>query len=198
VSARPSWARVLLSFSNFLCQNIAMLYTGKGDDGKTNLFHCDQRLSKSSLVAEALGSLDEINSFLGWCKVKAPSLVAKQLATTQDNLFSVQAEVAGAEKFVTASDVTELESWIAEIDKGLPEIKSFIISGGTELAAMFDFARTIARRTERRVVAVKEAGDIDLKPETLSYLNRLSSLLYALARQANKEAGVEEEKPKYN
>ena len=175
-----------------------MLYTGKGDDGKTNLFHCDQRLSKSSLVAEALGSLDEINSFLGWCKVKAPSLVAKQLATTQDNLFSVQAEVAGAEKFVTASDVTELESWIAEIDKGLPEIKSFIISGGTELAAMFDFARTIARRTERRVVAVKEAGDIDLKPETLSYLNRLSSLLYALARQANKEAGVEEEKPKYN
>ncbi len=175
-----------------------MLYTGKGDDGKTNLFHCDQRLSKSSQAAEALGSLDEINSFLGWCKLKSSGEVALQIASVQDNLFSIQAQVAGAEKFVTSSDVAELESWIAKIEKGLPEIRTFIISGGSELSAMFDFARTLARRTERRVVAVFEAKEVDLKPETLAYLNRLSSFLYALARQANKEAGIEEEKPKYN
>jgi cob(I)alamin adenosyltransferase len=174
-----------------------MLYTGKGDDGKTGLYHCDQRLSKSSQVAEALGSLDEINSLLGWCKLKSPEEIALQLTTVQDNLFSIQAEVAGAEKFVTSSDVTDLESWIAKIEKGLPEIKTFIIAGGSELSAMFDFARTIARRTERRVVAVSEAKEVALKPETLSYLNRLSSFLYALAREANKEAGVEEERPAY-
>lgn len=175
-----------------------MLYTGKGDNGKTSLYHCDQRLSKSSLVAEALGSLDEINSFLGWCKVKAMGQVLSQLSKTQDNLFSIQAEVAGAEKFVTRGDVEELESWIADIEKNLPEIKSFIVSGGSELSAMFDFARTIARRTERKVVAVAESKDVELKEETLAYLNRLSSFLYALARQANNEAGVEEKKPQYN
>lgn len=175
-----------------------MLYTGKGDKGKTTLYHCDQSLSKSSLVAEALGSLDEVNSFLGWCKVKAFGKVSSQLTRTQDNLFSVQAEVAGAQKFVTESDVSELEAWIAEIEKGLPEIKTFIVSGGSELSAMFDFARTIARRTERKVIAVSEAQEIALKSETLAYLNRLSSFLYALARQANKEAGVGEEGPKYN
>ncbi len=174
-----------------------MLYTGKGDNGKTSLYHCDQSLSKSSLVAEALGSLDEINSFLGWCKVKASGQVPAQLALTQNNLFSVQAEVAGADKFVTIEDVFELEAWIGEIEKSLPPIKTFIVSGGSELSAMFDFARTIARRTERKVVAVSEAKEVALKPETLAYLNRLSSFLYALARQANKEVGIEEEKPSY-
>ena len=175
-----------------------MLYTGKGDNGKTSLYHCDQRLSKSSLVAEALGSLDEINSFLGWCKVKASGKVLSQISSTQDNLFSVQAEVAGADKFVTSNDIKELETWIAEIEKSLPEIKSFIVSGGSELSAMFDFARTIARRTERKVVAVSEEKELIIKPETLAYLNRLSSFLYALARQANNEAGIEEKKPQYN
>lgn len=175
-----------------------MLYTGKGDDGKTSLYHRDQRLSKSSQVAEALGSLDEINSLLGWCKLKSSKEITCQLTTIQDNLFSIQAEVAGAEKFVTSSDVNELESWIAKIEKSLPPIKTFIIAGGSELSAMFDFARTIARRTERRVVAVFEAKEVTLRPETLSYLNRLSSFLYALAREANRDAGVEEDKPKYN
>jgi len=174
-----------------------MLYTGKGDDGKTNLFHCDQRLSKSSLVAEALGSLDELNSFLGWCKVKAPDFAPK-LEKVQNKLFVIQAEMAGAEKFVTESDVSELEAWIGEIEKTLPPIKSFIVSGGSELSAMLDYARTLARKVERRVVAIKESREVDLKPETLAYLNRLSSFLYALARQANKEEGIEESGPKYN
>ncbi|HRZ30340.1 MAG TPA: cob(I)yrinic acid a,c-diamide adenosyltransferase [Candidatus Paceibacterota bacterium] len=173
-----------------------MLYTGQGDDGKTSLFHCDQRLSKSSQVAEALGALDELNSLLGWCKVKAPDL-APRLEQVQNKLFVIQAEVAGADKFVAKSDVSELENWIGEIEKKLPPVKSFIIAGGSELSAMLDFARTIARRTERRVVAVKGFGDIDLKPETLAYLNRLSSLLYALARQANQNMGIKEDGPSY-
>ena len=83
------------------------------------------------------------------------------------------------------------------IDKELPPIKSFIIPGGTELSAMLDVARTVARGAERQVVAVAESGDIKLQSTTLAYLNRLSSLLYALARLVNHRAGIVDRKPTY-
>ena len=83
------------------------------------------------------------------------------------------------------------------IEKELPPIKTFFISGGTELAAMFDIARTISRRAERRVVGVVEEEDRKVGEFTKAYLNRLSSLLYALARKANFRAGVTEEGPDY-
>ncbi|MFA5022704.1 MAG: cob(I)yrinic acid a,c-diamide adenosyltransferase [Candidatus Paceibacterota bacterium] len=188
-----------------------MLYTGKGDKGQTKLYHCDQRLSKSSQIAEALGTLDEINSLLGWCKTKAERGEALSLpkasprgATffsileeTQNNLFSVQAELAGAPKKLSPTVVKKAEAIIKVIDKELPPIKSFIIPGGTELSAMLDVARTVARRAERQAVAVVEAGDIKLSLSTLAFLNRLSSLLYALARLVNHRAGIKEKKPSY-
>ncbi|MFA6253818.1 MAG: cob(I)yrinic acid a,c-diamide adenosyltransferase [Candidatus Paceibacterota bacterium] len=182
-----------------------MLYTGKGDKGQTKLYHCDQKLSKSSLIAEALGALDEINSLLGWCKTKIESsyiVVAKQnlptiLEETQNSLFSVQAELAGAPKKLSKTAITKIEALIKVIDKELPPIKSFIIPGGTELSAMLDVARTVARGAERQVVAVAEIGDIKLQSTTLAYLNRLSSLLYALARLVNHRAGIVERKPEY-
>jgi cob(I)alamin adenosyltransferase len=176
-----------------------MLYTGKGDKGQTGLYHCDQRLSKSSRVAEALGSLDEINSFLGWCKVKvvAESEVGQILAEAQNHLFSIQAELAGAPKKISRTAVTRAEAILKEIDKELPAIKNFIVPGGTEMSAMLDVARTIARRAERQAVAVAEAGEVRLSAPALAYLNRLSSLLYALARLANHRAGIKEEKPRY-
>ncbi len=169
-------------------------------------FGCDQRISKSSAVAEALGSLDEINSFLGLCKVKAgeknfllPGGVnaKEQICNIQKNLFIVQAEVAGSKMSVTEEKVKELESITDSIEKELPPIKSFFISGGTELASLFDIARTIARRAERRVVVANEEGKNTVGPHTLAYLNRLSSALYALARFANHSAGIPEESPDY-
>ena len=174
-----------------------MLYTGKGDKGQTKLYHCDQRLSKSSLIAEALGSLDEINSFLGWCKVKAEERgeIGKILKETQNHLFSIQAELAGAPKKLPQIAVTKIEKVVKKIEKELPPIKSFIVPGGTELSTMLDVARTIARRAERQVVSVSK--DVKLSPATLAFLNRLSSLLYALARLANHRAGIEEKKPSY-
>ncbi len=182
-----------------------MLYTGKGDKGQTKLYHCDQKLSKSSQVAEALGTLDEINSLLGWCKTKAETnqiIVAKKklptiLEETQNSLFSVQAELAGAPKKLSRGAVTKIETLIKVIDKELPPIKSFIVPGGTELSAMLDVARTVARGAERQAVAVVESGDIKLQSTTLAYLNRLSSLLYALARLVNHRAGIVERKPTY-
>ncbi|MEK7642383.1 MAG: ATP:cob(I)alamin adenosyltransferase [Patescibacteria group bacterium] len=212
------------------------LFTGKGDNGTTKIFGCDQRISKSSSIAEALGSLDEINSFLGLCKVQAEylgfGLEGKPLShivhDIQKNLFIVQAELAGAEKSINEEKVKELENIINKIETKLPPIKSFFISGGPTnlergelagagLGAIFDIARTIARRAEREVTFAMEAQTMSLFKEgtenggettkeniqrgasvaTRSYLNRLSSVLYALARYANHLAGISEEAPDY-
>lgn len=185
--------------------NFHMLYTRAGDKGTTKTFACNQRISKSSAVAEALGSLDEVNSFLGLCKVnlKAKNYKLKTLHFSQivhqiqQNLFIVQAELAGAPKVIEKSKVKEVEALVDTAEKKLPPIKTFFISGGSELAAIFDVSRTMARRAERRVVKVSEEGKIKISADTLAYLNRLSSLLYALARLSNHLAGVKEEPPAY-
>jgi len=182
-----------------------MLYTRKGDSGTTKTFGCDQRISKSSITAEALGTLDECNSFLGVCKTneraKDPLLegysFADMVEWIQQNLFIVQAHVAGADKTIVAEKITHMESAIDAIEKELPPIKTFFVSGGTTLAAQFDVARTLARRAERRVVGVSEERVTKVAPEILVFLNRLSSLLYALARLANHRSGITEQSPKY-
>ena len=181
------------------------LFTGKGDGGTTKTFGCNQRISKSSATAEALGALDEINSFLGLCKIKTEELIITNsklrikdvVHGIQENLFIIQAQVAGADKQIEESKVKRAEEIINGIEKELPPIKSFFISGGTELAALFDIARTQARRAERRVVQVSEEGSAKLGEHTLPYLNRLSSLLYALARYSNHLAGITEKPPSY-
>lgn len=184
-----------------------MLYTRKGDNGTTKTFGCDQRISKSSAVAEALGSLDEMNSFLGLARAKTAGmsfsigtgemLYPEIILEVQKNLFIVQAEVAGSKMTISQDKITRVEYIVDEIEKVLPPIKSFFISGATELGGMFDFARTLSRRAERRVVGVKEEGPRPISADTLSYLNRLSSLLYALARIASYIEGQEEIKPDY-
>jgi cob(I)alamin adenosyltransferase len=192
-----------------------MLYTRKGDTGTTKTFGCDQRISKSSSIAEALGSLDEINSFLGLIKVKASNItfdlptmkivVSETVNRIQQDLFIIQAELAGAPKTITKEKVKWLEEIIDDIEKNLLPIKTFFISGGVELATLSDIARTIARRAERRVVGVVDdpstsSGQekIIVSKETLAYLNRLSSVLYAFARNFNHLANIKEEAPKYN
>lgn len=193
-----------------------MLYTRKGDKGITTIFVCDQRVSKSSSIAEALGALDETNSFLGLRKVhrKAVSLKLSAISFSeivhqvQQNIFIIQAELAGAGKSIEESKIKEIEKTVDAIEKELPPIKTFFISGGSpyatmeqlpgkELSALFDIARTIARRAERRVVEVSEEGKVKIGTNSLSYLNRLSSLLYAMARLTNYKAGVKEEPPAY-
>ena len=101
----------------------------------------------------------------------------------------------------------EMEVIIDSIEKELPPIKTFFVSGGTELAALFDIARTISRRAERKVISVSDfySGEnikekenkIEIKDSTKAYLNRLSSILYALARLANHRANIKEESPDY-
>ena len=143
-----------------------MLYTRKGDGGTTCFFGCDQRFSKSSERAEALGAVDEINSLLGFCKVRAKgsNLKVNQpvvsleniLGQVQQDLFVVQAQLAGADKKISKEKIGYLEKIINGIEKEIPPIRNFIMSGGSELSALFDYSRAVARRIERRVLVLDE------------------------------------------
>ncbi|MFZ2500953.1 MAG: cob(I)yrinic acid a,c-diamide adenosyltransferase [Minisyncoccia bacterium] len=177
-----------------------MLYTGKGDTGTTTAFNCDQqRISKSSELPEALGALDELNAFLGLVKVRSEgnTRIANIIRDAQEILFIVQAEIAGADKQVASGVVSDIEAIVDGIEKEIPPITGFSLSGGTELSALLDVARTLARRAERRLVAVADVQVRPLSIETMAYMNRLSSLLFALARLANHQAGIKEVSPHY-
>lgn len=183
------------------------LFTGKGDDGTTKTLGAKDRISKGSPIAEALGTLDEVNSFLGLCKVHSEKEGFKTAAgisfagilhSLQETLFVVQTELAGNDMTVGEDKVKEVTDWVNGIETELPPIKTFFISGGTELAALLDVARTLARRAERRVVGVKDSGAREMGPQSLAFLNRLSSILYALARLANHKSGLKEPSPTYN
>lgn len=182
------------------------LYTGKGDGGTTKTLNSKERFSKSSAVTEALGTVDELNSFLGLCKSKSGYTVVtigdekrefvRILEQVQKDLFIVQAELAGADKEIEKKKIIWMEEIVDGIEKQLPPITSFLVPGKSELGAYFDVARTIARRAERRVIAANDEG-IDVGKHTLAYMNRLSSLLYAQARFANYLAGGNEPIPDY-
>jgi cob(I)alamin adenosyltransferase len=182
-----------------------MLFTGKGDKGDTGTFGCKQRMSKSSAIAEALGTLDELNSYVGVCRNFPEAgkfevngnLYQDILIGVQQNLFIIQAQIAGADKVITEDKVKNVEDVVNAAEKEMPPIKSFFLPGGTGFGGNLDFARTLARRAERRVVAVSEEGSVKVEEQTLRYLNRLSSLMYALARLANHKSGITEQSPKY-
>lgn len=185
-----------------------MLFTRRGDDGKTSLFaKTPTRISKSSCHIEALGCLDEINSFLGLCRAvleEAPEAifagekkVQEIVLQVQEDLFVIQAQLAGAEKEIRPDRTEFLEDITNFLENNMPEIKNFSIPGGSSASALFDFSRTIARRCERRVLEFAEKSEAEISKSMLSYLNRLSSLLFALARYTNSELGVKEKSPKY-
>ncbi|MBC8464966.1 MAG: cob(I)yrinic acid a,c-diamide adenosyltransferase [Parcubacteria group bacterium] len=182
-----------------------MYYTGKGDDGTTTLYGCDQRISKSSAITEALGALDEATSMIGLLvsltgDMRLPEGVSakKFLSDIQSHLFTIQAEVAGADKHIADTSVNMLEKMEEKMAEVIPPITSFVVPGGNEVSARTDVARTIVRRAERRVVAVVEEEMVQIMPETLRYLNRLSSFFFVLARYVNEEAGIAERPPTYD
>ncbi len=193
-----------------------MWYTRKGDSGTTKTLRQggSARILKSSCATEALGALDELNALIGLLKVKSLQLPFEVRGTSlpallhavQENLFIAQAELAGADKHIGAEKVKSLEEIIAAIEKKLPPVTSFCIPGGAssgkwsagrELAAELDLARAVARRAERRAVAGIEKKEIKISVATLAYLNRLSSLLYALVRFLHHSASVPESAPTY-
>ncbi len=187
-------------------------YTGAGDSGTTTDFVSARRESKGSQFFAALGTLDETVSMLGFCRA---SLLkshfnsdAELVLGLQQNLFTIQAELAGSDKRLGDEKVRALEVQITELGRTLPEIRTFLIPGESELSALFDLARTVARRAERELVRLRdeslERGSpasvslIRVRPPVLAYMNRLSSLLYVLARREAKKSGAKEQPPKYS
>lgn len=188
-----------------------ILYTGFGDKGTTTLFDCKQgRISKSSILIEALGVVDELNAYLGIIKVYSDIdkislkisgrkiLYSKILEEIQQNLFIIQAELGGSKMSVNKKELIKIENIINQIGKILPPITSFTISGGSIISSALDYARTLARKSERRIISVFDEGSRIISPHTLAYLNRLSSVLFAMSRYANHFFSISENHPKYN
>jgi cob(I)alamin adenosyltransferase len=170
------------------------IYTRGGDAGETSL-GSGERVAKDDARIEAYGDVDELNALLGVALARGAA--ADPLERIQNDLFDVGADLAvplsdtkRQRLRVTAEQVAWLEQRCDEANADLPMLRSFILPGGTETAALLHLARTVCRRAERRVVTL--AGREEVNPQARAYLNRLSDLLFILARAANAQAGAEE------
>jgi cob(I)alamin adenosyltransferase len=191
------------------------LYTRSGDDGSTGLFG-GGRVPKFHPRVEAYGNIDELNATIGWaiCAIataepkpgqsEAPPRVSPAvhvqiqsiLTTLQSRLFDLGADLATPPESkhqnkihrIDGDDVAQSERWIDEIDGGNLPITSFVLPGGRELAARLHIARTVCRRAERAMVHLSQTDEVN--PHAIVFINRISDLLFAMARRANKEAGV--------
>ena len=172
-----------------------MVYTGRGDKGNTDLAS-GERVSKSSERIEAYGTVDELNSLVGHVRSKT-SRKAEALEEIQNELHILQAELADRQPEVKVSEenVQRLEHRCDEITEEIPPLRDFILAGGTEVAAMLHNARSVARRAERKIVALEKKEE--LREPLLSYINRLSDLFFLMARHENHLEDVEEKNPKY-
>ncbi len=173
---------------------ITRVYTRKGDKGETGLVD-GTRVSKASLRVEAYGEVDELNSLLGLVRTKLKDEeVDTLLSMIQNDLFIMGADLASpltvTSPRIEKKFVDLLEKSIDRYLKKLEPLKEFILPGGCESAALLHLARTVARRAERRVV--KLAMEIEINPLVVAYLNRLSDLLFVLAREVNRRVGVKE------
>ncbi|MCL5267545.1 MAG: cob(I)yrinic acid a,c-diamide adenosyltransferase [Bacteroidetes bacterium] len=182
------------------------IYTKTGDKGETSLFG-SKRISKDDLVIEAYGTVDELNSVIGIVRSLCAEhdrpegneygLIDGILKRVQQQLFVLGADLASPAEVkstaltrISSDDYAFLERSIDEIDSQLPDLKSFVLPGGSKTAAFLHEARTVCRRAERRVVSLKKHGNTS--DATVIYLNRLSDLLFILARYSNKISGDKE------
>ena len=174
------------------------IYTRTGDSGDTALFD-GTRVQKSDRRVAAYGDLDELNAWLG---LVAASLhdegIAAQLQQIQRDLFALGSRLADpahriagrvTKAAVTAEDVARLERWIDAYDAEIPPLRRFILAGGGPAGAALHVARTVCRRAERAMV---ELGAAAFENELLQYVNRLSDLLFTIARTVNHRAGLAE------
>ena len=180
---------------------MAKLYTRRGDAGETGLLG-PERVSKDDPRIEAMGTVDELNAVIGLAMaVQRERRIRDLLSKIQDDLFTVGAELAishASERTkvprITRVHVARLEDAIERFDVG--KITEFILPRGSEPLARLHWARTVARRAERRVVSLSKRDE--LNPELLQYMNRLSSLLYQMAVWAQHKQRKKPEHPTYN
>lgn len=175
-----------------------MIYTKTGDKGETGLFD-GTRVSKADARVAAYGEVDEVNAWLGLVRAHALDRdLDDMLDRIQRDLFALGARLADPRRKIAKrvdkadlgdEDVTRLEQWIDGLERELPELRRFILAGGRPAGALLHLTRTVCRRAERHVVGLGE-GAVDAI--VVIYLNRLSDLLFVMARAANRRAGAEE------
>ena len=181
------------------------IYTRTGDRGETGLYG-GVRVSKAHVRVAAYGDVDEANAALGLARATLQASaggadLAGMLEQIQRDLFALGARLADpqhkiaerVDKAVIGADaVTRLEGWIDELERTLPPLRRFILAGGAPGGAALHLARTVCRRAERAMVALLEDQPDAFEPELLIYVNRLSDLLFVMARAANQRAGTPE------
>ena len=178
------------------------IYTKKGDQGETGLFG-GSRVSKDHARIRAYGTLDELNASLGMVLstdgmgAALPISLSQSLIRIQGEVFQLGAELATpADKktsfqLISSTEISALEKEIDQMEEDLPELKRFILPGGTARSAVLHLARTILRRAERELVSLSKIET--LRPEVIQYTNRLSDHLFVCARWANHQAGGQEQ-----
>ncbi len=171
---------------------LSKIYTKTGDKGTTGLGD-GTRVAKDSPRVEAYGTVDELNSAVGVLIAgdNIPNNIAAQLTEIQHKLFDLGGELCiPGHKALVEADCTTLETWLDAHNENLPALKEFILPGGSPLAAACHLARTVCRRAERRVVSLAENEAVN--PAAIIYLNRLSDLLFVVARVLVRHAGSQE------
>ena len=174
------------------------IYTKTGDGGETSLFD-GTRVSKTDLRVSAYGEVDELQACLGAARATGlPQDLDEMCVTVQRDLFAVGARLADPSRRIAArvekavvsdAQIAQLEKWIDRLDLELPPLRHFILSGGAPGGAALHLARAVCRRAER---AVLQVGAGAVEPVVLVYINRVSDLLFTMARAANYRAGVTE------
>jgi cob(I)alamin adenosyltransferase len=174
------------------------IYTRTGDSGDTALFD-GSRVPKSDRRVAAYGDVDELNAWIGLAAAGAADEdIRDKLVRIQKDLFALGARLADprhriagrvTKAAVTDEDITRLETWIDGFDAELEPLRRFVLPGGTDVGSALHVARTICRRAERVMV---ELGADAFENELLRYINRLSDLLFTMARAVNRRAGVAE------
>jgi cob(I)alamin adenosyltransferase len=171
---------------------ITKVYTKAGDGGQTSLVG-GSRVSKASLRVDAYGDVDELSSLIGLARTMPQDQdVDDVLSLIQNDLFTLGADLASPSEIevprIDESFIAKLETLADRFLSELEPLKEFILPGGSQAGATLHLARTVARRAERRAVALSETEQ--LNAQTIVYLNRLSDLLFILARAVNRRAGV--------
>lgn len=176
------------------------IYTGRGDEGETDLWASADRVMKDSPRIEAYGAVDEVITLLGHAAAYCGDDVTADITRVQNQLHVLMAQLADKEekgdKHVSAEQVTWLEDRIDAYSADLPELDAFILPGGSKGGSLLHYARSVCRRAERRVVGLAREEGVD--EHALAYINRLSDFLFTLGRKQNRLDGVEEHTVDYD
>lgn len=189
--AQSKWTPILACYTP-----VMSVYTRRGDKGQTSVLEEGNtqniRITKDSSIVEALGAVDELNSWLGvvYSFSESPKL-QELIGEMQTKLLTIGSTIAGAKLPFPEKHTKDLEKLIDEMEGKMPVLSHFVYPRGTKTAAQLQYARALARRCERRVVSLSK--EMKIKPEILSYLNRLSDYLFCLARNENWKEGVKDE-----